>query len=467
MAAVVSTRMLRLAAVSPRVGTSPLIETVTFDSANYVGAIQSGSIVWDHATGAVTSGTGVVMHKGGIFAAKAGVPTLTLDASTGDVSLAGTITAVAGAIGGWTIGATDLSATAGGNKTILSSGATAFSAGPTGAPTVTITQAGILAATGALFSTAASGKRMDINVTTPNEMTFYGDRGDGTVEALASIGINAVGLDSIIGLFGTTNSGNSKVGLYGRSYSAVGVYGQSHAAYGVLGESHSSYGVYGLSDQSYGVRGWSTSGIGGLFESGSNYAAQFTTNATRAAINIVANSAPSVGNPGDLYVDGSYRLEYFDATAFHPVLLQGVAALGQPAFLAYNSAADNNVTGNGTDYTVICDTEIFDQAANYNNATGEFTAPVTGKYRLSTGSHIGGLSGATSIDAQIWTSNHNWFVANLEGSWATSWSVGGSVLADMDAGDVAKVIVTVSGQGAANADVLSGTGTFFSGELAC
>jgi hypothetical protein len=144
-----------------------------------------------------------------------------------------------------------------------------------------------------------------------------------------------------------------------------------------------------------------------------------------------------------------------------------VTTPGQPAFLAYNSAADNNVTGNGTDYTVICDTEIFDQAANYNNATGEFTAPVTGKYRFSTGSHIGGLSGATAIDAQIWTSNHNWFVANLEGSWATSWTVGGSVLADMDAGDVAKVIDTVSGQGTANADVLSGTGTFFSGELVC
>lgn len=52
----------------------------------------------------------------------------------------------------------------------------------------------------------------------------------------------------------------------------------------------------------------------------------------------------------------------------------------QSAFSAYNSATDNNVTGNGVNYKVICDTEIFDQNADYNNATGIFTAPVTGNY---------------------------------------------------------------------------------------
>ena len=74
-------------------------------------------------------------------------------AATG-ANIAGTITATAGTIGGWTIGATSLSATAGGNTTILSSGATAFTAGPTGAPAVTITQAGVLTAAGAIISGA-------------------------------------------------------------------------------------------------------------------------------------------------------------------------------------------------------------------------------------------------------------------------------------------------------------------------
>jgi len=59
------------------------------------------------------------------------------------VYISGNIEAISGTIGGFTIGATDLSATSGGNTTIVSSGLTAFTAGPTGVPTVTITQAGL------------------------------------------------------------------------------------------------------------------------------------------------------------------------------------------------------------------------------------------------------------------------------------------------------------------------------------
>lgn len=55
---------------------------------------------------------------------------------------------------------------------------------------------------------------------------------------------------------------------------------------------------------------------------------------------------------------------------------------GQPAFLAYNSATDSNATGDSTQVTVVCDTELLDQAANYNNSTGVFTAPVAGKYQF-------------------------------------------------------------------------------------
>ena len=52
----------------------------------------------------------------------------------------------------------------------------------------------------------------------------------------------------------------------------------------------------------------------------------------------------------------------------------------QPAFLAYLSSTQSNVTGDGTAYTIIFDTENFDQASNYNNATGVFTAPIAGNY---------------------------------------------------------------------------------------
>jgi hypothetical protein len=70
-----------------------------------------------------------------------------IDGKTGyaefsNVYISGNALIGSGTIGGFTIGATNLSATASGNTTILSSGATAFSAGPTGSPTITIMQSG-------------------------------------------------------------------------------------------------------------------------------------------------------------------------------------------------------------------------------------------------------------------------------------------------------------------------------------
>lgn len=74
---------------------------------------------------------------------------LTWDGTT--LSISGTITIITGTIAGLTISATDLTATSGGNTTIVSSGATAFTAGPTGSPTFTVTQAGLLTTTSALI----------------------------------------------------------------------------------------------------------------------------------------------------------------------------------------------------------------------------------------------------------------------------------------------------------------------------
>jgi len=59
-----------------------------------------------------------------------------------DVYISGEIEALSGLIGGFTIGDTDLSATASGNKTILSSGTVSFASGPDGDPNIQITQAG-------------------------------------------------------------------------------------------------------------------------------------------------------------------------------------------------------------------------------------------------------------------------------------------------------------------------------------
>lgn len=49
-------------------------------------------------------------------------------------------------------------------------------------------------------------------------------------------------------------------------------------------------------------------------------------------------------------------------------------------FSAYVGSAITNVTGDGTEYDVVFDTEIFDTGGNYNNTTGVYTVPVDGKY---------------------------------------------------------------------------------------
>jgi len=52
----------------------------------------------------------------------------------------------------------------------------------------------------------------------------------------------------------------------------------------------------------------------------------------------------------------------------------------QPCFSAYNSANMNNVTGDGTNYSLTLDSTQINNQTCYNTSTGVFTAPVAGNY---------------------------------------------------------------------------------------
>jgi hypothetical protein len=142
----------------------------------------------------------------------------------------------------------------------------------------------------------------------------------------------------------------------------------------------------------------------------------------------------------------------------------------QPAFLAYKSAVSHNQTGDGTIVVVACNTEVFDQNADYNNATFTFWAPITGKHRFTLSVLLSNV-GAAHTDAyfNIVTSNRS-YVSNINpfnGSGPSGISYNTNCLADMDTGDTAYGTITVL-NGAKTVSIQgSAPNTYFCGELTC
>lgn len=142
----------------------------------------------------------------------------------------------------------------------------------------------------------------------------------------------------------------------------------------------------------------------------------------------------------------------------------------QPAFWAVKSATTTNVTGNGTLYTFVPDTEIYDVNGDYNAGTGVFTAPVTGKYFLISRAVIVGCTIASSIQIQIATSNNTVVSNNNRAASANNYDWQAIVSCDMDSGDTATFKVLTQGE-AADTDDIYGDGTvqgaYCNGFLAC
>jgi hypothetical protein len=147
----------------------------------------------------------------------------------------------------------------------------------------------------------------------------------------------------------------------------------------------------------------------------------------------------------------------------------------QPAFLAFKTATSANVTGANALYTIIFDSEVFDQNSNYDPTTGIFTAPKTGRYFLSACVRYSGTptnsSGILRIatTAAIYESNRI-NCANVYDSGISGVTVEATVFADMTVGDTASVTLQVAGSGASDVAV-SGSATLrftrFQGFLVC
>lgn len=145
--------------------------------------------------------------------------------------------------------------------------------------------------------------------------------------------------------------------------------------------------------------------------------------------------------------------------------IDALTAIANTSF-SVTGSLQSNVTGDGTAYTVLFDTETFDPGNNF--ASNTFTAPVSGKYQLNLLMRFGDFGTSTSAIAAIVTSNreYRWF-----DSWASTppnayITATIAVLADMDAGDTATINLTVSG-GTKTTDINGTQYLRFSGYRVC
>jgi hypothetical protein len=143
------------------------------------------------------------------------------------------------------------------------------------------------------------------------------------------------------------------------------------------------------------------------------------------------------------------------------------AAVNNVKFLVMPSGSPANVTGAGTNYTLIFDTEVFDTGDDFDG-TSTFTAPETGKYLLTFQVVFSGVTAAAdAYSLTIVTSNRTFLSSwNLAGDFSTQPVQNYTALADMDTGDTAVCKVSGGGESSNVWDVAGGgLHTHFSGVL--
>jgi hypothetical protein len=190
-----------------------------------------------------------------------------------------------------------------------------------------------------------------------------------------------------------------------------------------------------------------------------------------------------VDEDGDLYIGGSlYSLGDVDTYITFPgsdimtFYTGGVAALSidaagqitkpkQPAFSATMSADQDNIVKDGV-RVIIFNSEIFDLNADYNPATYTFTAPVTGKYHLSVVLRVDTVDTASAYYGVSIVTSNRIYTDYLDPNFTADLIVHTfklSVVADMDASDIAYVTIYQDG-GTDQADIIAAN-SYFMGYL--
>lgn len=113
------------------------------------------------------------------------------------------------------------------------------------------------------------------------------------------------------------------------------------------------------------------------------------------------NATSMATSNGTVYYDGTRLVTTATGTAGFVLTSNGAAAPtyqaagggpGTNIFLAFMNADQTNVTGAGTQATIIFNDITSNPGSYYNTATGIFTAPTTGNYFFTSNVQIGGTS---------------------------------------------------------------------------
>jgi hypothetical protein len=136
-------------------------------------------------------------------------------------------------------------------------------------------------------------------------------------------------------------------------------------------------------------------------------------------------------------------------------------------FSAVRSTAVGPVTGDGTAYTVVFNSQEYDASSEYDDTTGIFTARRSGYYSFTTGVSIDMFSTANEGILDFVTSNGAYRLATFNPTAArgasTTITFSGAVNCYMDAGDTAKVVITLSGSTFTDYIFAGDRRTYFSG----
>lgn len=172
---------------------------------------------------------------------------------------------------------------------------------------------------------------------------------------------------------------------------------------------------------------------------------------------------------------GGYTLASASGTLINAASTGPITMPHQSAFLAYNNAAQSNLTGNVVLVSPVrFNATVYDLHSDFNTGSYTFTAPVTGYYFFNVHifyQNLGALN--TIIYAELDTNARNYPL--IDGSAGlrdgnNNYASCASTMADMTAGDTATVITVVYGGtqvvgiGGGAAGVLA---TWFSGVLIC